>query len=437
MAGSPLIVLSGRTHVRFGSAPLAKASLFIYLPSMLMSLGQGMIIPALPNIAQAFGVSEALAVQAITSQLVGRTAAMLPSGALVDRLGTKPLMVGGASLATVSALGAAFAPSFTVIIVTQFFWGVGMSTWMFGREIAAFDMVHRNQRGRQMSALMGIGSTGMAFGPAVGGFLTDLTGVRGLFLVYAGTAAVVLAISLLHRDVSRPRQRGASAPLFDLRAFKEVHPYYRFTYFILFFSTFTQFTRTQVTNTMLPLYAQGELGYSASLTGLIFTIAGIATFVMIAPTGIISDKLGRKWAAGPAAVLSAIAFIAFPLAGNFAMLAVVAVIVGMANGLALGAMTIYTYDIVPSHARGQLQALRRAVGELGALTSPPIAGLMASAYSPSSSFWLFAPLHVLSALLIFGVARESLQGRRPPGAPSTQQIDEGASSVGTPPTPDT
>ena len=80
--------------MRFGSAPLAKASLFIYLPSMLMSLGQGMIIPALPNIAQAFGVSEALAVQAITSQLVGRTAARLPSGALVDRLGTKPLMVG-------------------------------------------------------------------------------------------------------------------------------------------------------------------------------------------------------------------------------------------------------------------------------------------------------------------------------------------------------
>ena len=148
--------------------------------------------------------------------------------------GDEPLMVGGASLATVSALGAAFAPSFAVIIVTQFFWGVGMSMWMFGREIAAFDMVHRNQRGRQMSALMGIGSTGMAFGPAGGRFLTDLTGVRGLFLVYAGTAAVVLAISLLHKDVSRPRQRGASAPLFDLRAFKEVHPYYRFTYFILF-----------------------------------------------------------------------------------------------------------------------------------------------------------------------------------------------------------
>ena len=99
---------------------------------------------------------------------------------------------------------------------------------------------------------------------------------------------------------------------------------------------------------------------------------------------------------------------------------------GLANGLALGAMTIYTYDIAPTHARGQLQALRRAVGELGALTSPPLAALAASAYSPGAAFWLFAPLHAISALLIFGVGRESLQGKRPAGAPSTQDIDAGA-----------
>ena len=43
-----------------------------------------MIIPALPSIATAFSVSEALAVQAVTAQLIGRAAAMLPSGAVAD-----------------------------------------------------------------------------------------------------------------------------------------------------------------------------------------------------------------------------------------------------------------------------------------------------------------------------------------------------------------
>ena len=65
-------------------------------------------------------------------------------------------------------------------------------------------------------------------------------------------------------------------------------------------------------------------------------------------------------------------------------------------------------------------------GETGSRAAPPLAALAASAYSPGAAFWLFAPLHAISALLIFGVGRESLQGKRPADAPSTQEIDAGA-----------
>ena len=128
-------------------------------------------------------------------------------------------------------------------------------------------------------------------------------------------------------------------------------------------------------------------------------------------------------------MFSTVAFIAFPLATNIPLLFAVMCLVGLANGLAMGAMTIYTYDVVPTHVRGQLQALRRGVGELGALTTPPSAALIASAFTPGVTFLFFAPLHVLSALLIFGMAKESLQGKRKPGAPSSREIDEGVSSV--------
>jgi MFS family permease len=172
--------------------------------------------------------------------------------------------------------------------------------------------------------------------------------------------------------------------------------------------------RGQITNSMLPLYSQEQLGYSATTTGLLFSVIGIMTFVMILPTGFISDKIGRKWAAGPAAVFSGIGFLAFPLAESVTALAAVAVTIGIANGLALGAMTIYTYDIVPDHARGQLQAMRRTFGEFGAVLSPPLGGIIAAAYSPSATFWVFAPLHWLSAFLLFFVAKESLNKRLPP-----------------------
>jgi len=75
--------------------------------------------------------------------------------------------------------------------------------------------------------------------------------------------------------------------------------------------------------------------------------------------------------------------------------------------------------------RAQLQAMRRTAGELGAVMAPPAAGVAATLFSAGASFWFFAPLHALSAILLIAVARESLQGRRRPGAPTTEEIEAG------------
>src|SRR5690554_3150894 len=66
------------TFVRFGSSSWGQAVLFLYLPSMLMTLGQGMILPAVPELGRLFGVSSAVAAQAITSQLLGRALSLMP-----------------------------------------------------------------------------------------------------------------------------------------------------------------------------------------------------------------------------------------------------------------------------------------------------------------------------------------------------------------------
>jgi MFS family permease len=409
--------------VKFGSASLKHATLFIYFPSILMSLGQGMLIPALPVLGETFGVSGAVAVQALTAQLLGRAIALIPAGGAIDRWGAKPVMIFGAALATASGVLAALAPHFFIIIAAQFIWGIGTSMWMFGREIAAFDMVQSDQRGRQMSALMGIGSTGMALGPAVGGIVTDAIGIRSLFWMYAVTSGIVLAISTMQANARRDEgAKRKKAPFINLGVFKKIHPYYRITYAVLFFSTFSQMTRSQVMNSAMPLYTQDSLGMSPTQTGIIFSFMAAVTFAMILPTGFISDKLGRKWAAAPAAVFSFLGFVIIPFFDTMPQLIAAVLIVGLANGLAMGAMTIYTFDIVPNEFRGQLQAMRRSFGEAGAVISPPIVGILTVAYGPASAFWVVAPLHGLSALLIIFVARESLRRRLPPGAPDSEGV---------------
>ena len=84
----------------------------------------------------------------------------------------------------------------------------------------------------------------------------------------------------------------------------------------------------------------------------------------------------------------------------------------MAAGLAIGSMTAFTYDIVAPDARGMVQAFRRSIGEIGSFTGPLVGGLVASAILRRVAFLVFAPLHLLSAMLVLLVARESLGADR-------------------------
>ena len=391
-------------------------ALHIYIPSLLMMIGQGMLIPALPTLAETYAVAPALAVQVVTIQQVGKFIAFIPTGAIVDRLGAKPPMMIGALVSAICLLGAAATENFVLLLGTQLVWGFGQNMWMFGREIAAAEMVRAEHRGRALSTLMGISGAGMALGPAIGGFLVEPVGVRGLFLIFGGISAVIFVLAVVHKSVRIERPK-SNRSMFDLTAFKQIHPYFRLTYFILFITTFGVLTRTQVTHTMLPLYVENQLEYSPLDTGLLFTVHAIATFAIILPAGFVSDKLGRKWVAGPSALVAGVTFLVLPLADNLVTLGAVLVFMGFASGMAMGSMTTYTFDIVPVHLRGQLQALRRSFGETGAISGPLIAGAVASVSSPATTFWVFAPLLTGAGLALVFFAREGLPSKRAPGAP--------------------
>ncbi len=389
-------------------SPQARRAFFqIYLPSLLMALGVGMIVPAIPLLGKTFGVSIGLAAQVVTAQVIGRAFSLMPAGILIDRIGLRAGMIIGAAGCFLSAVMTAFASDIWMIILAQFLWGFGFTVWKLGRELAAIDVVRIDQRGRLISALFGIQSTGEALGPAMGGIILDRLGFPSLFLIYAVIIAVVLAISATISEKEklsyRPRDTGLG-----FTGLSQIEPYFRPTYIILTIATFSAMLRSEVLKSMLPIYAVSELGYSATEVGFLFFVVGAVTFAMIIPAGFISDKLGRKWATAPPALLAGIAFLVYPLVTGMPGLLVLSVVLGIANGMALGSMTIFTYDITPYHSRAQFQAMRRTIGELGSFTGPLLGGVIANSFGAGITFLFFAPLHLLSAFLLTFAARESL-----------------------------
>jgi MFS family permease len=392
----------------------------LYTSALLAGMWS-MIVPAVPVIAKFFGVSPGTAAQIITALALGRFAGMPLSGTVLDRLGTRAALISGPTLACSAAALAGVTPWFSAILALVFLIGVGESIWVIAREVAGIDLARLDQRGRVLSGFHGINNLGLALGPLFGGLLTEGVGFRAVFFGYAACALLSAflgtAVASSAQPMPPPRFTARSWTLAALGhwlrglrdLFHQIHPDLRATYIVLVFATLTSFMHRVTTQSMLPLLASAKLGLSPKEIGLLFTISGISIFTMILPAGFVIDKVGRKWATVPSTGIPALAFLLIPFAPNFLQLAVLISFLGIANGLSLGSLATSTYDVVPPSARGRLQAARRTIAETGGVAAPLLGGYLADTFNPGVPFLAYAPLLILSALLLAALGRETLE----------------------------
>jgi MFS family permease len=204
-----------------------------------------------------------------------------------------------------------------------------------------------------------------------------------------------------------------AAMLVRLRAVKnlylEIHPNLRPTYCTLVLATLANQSQRVIVQSMLPLYAAYYLQLTPTQIGMLFTISGMVVFVMIIPAGFLMDRVGRKWCTVPSTGIPGLLFLLIPLTKGFLELGMILGIAGVAQGLSLGSLATSTYDVVPAHARGRLQALRRTIAEVGSGLAPVIGGYLANTFNPGAPFFCYAPLLLLSASLIAVVGKETLE----------------------------
>ena len=407
----------------------ARSIINLYSTSFMMSFGHGMIIPTMLAMPGAFGVSLLLAAQMISALNLGKAVSPLPTGVLIDRLGTRWVMIMGPMILVSGAFLAVVATNFSLILLAMFLAGAGDSMWMNSREVAGVSLVRSEQRGRLMSGFMGISSSGMALGPLLGGLLTELVSFRAVFMLYTALAVTVLVVALVTASSPKPggvkrspgMMRGAIARGFFLwrhlvewgRLFKDILPEHRATYAVLVFATTVMMFYRSVLQSMLPVYA-AYLGYSPIQVGFLFSVPVIFVLVMVMPAGFITDKVGRKWASVPSTAIPGLAFLALPFVDGFPALLLISSIIGLAQGLSLGTMATSTYDVIPENGRGRLQALRRTISEVGGIGGPVMGGLVATAYYSGAPFLVVGPILLFASLLVAVVAKETLVKTRQP-----------------------
>src|SRR5215472_743851 len=141
----------------------------VYVPTLLLSLGQGVLIPTLPLYAKSLGVSFALVSLAVGASGVGTLLADLPAGVLLERVGRRPAMLFGCGSVALTCLLVPLLQNFPVLVVLQFVGGIGSALWSISRHVYLADSTVPDERGRAISTFGGINRIGTFGGPAVGG----------------------------------------------------------------------------------------------------------------------------------------------------------------------------------------------------------------------------------------------------------------------------
>src|SRR4029434_7244126 len=177
--------------------------LTLSFPAFVFALGFSIATPAIPVLAKSFDTGFGVASLVIVFHALGGLVATVPSGILVDRVGRRPILLGGPLLMAAASWLTAAAPSFPELLIYRFIGGAAMEMWRQARLAIIADVGRRRQRGRHMSGMVGVEGAGRLLGPAVGGILA-VWSIRMPFIAHGALALLAILPSFFMLRESAP-----------------------------------------------------------------------------------------------------------------------------------------------------------------------------------------------------------------------------------------
>jgi MFS family permease len=264
----------------------------------------------------------------------------LPAGVWIDRLRRRPLMVIADFGRAAALLSIPVAYALDVLSLGQLFvvgFSVGTLAVMFDLSYLSYlpSLVGREQVASGNARLEATRAAAQAAGPGIGGALVGLFGAPVALLAdavsYLVSGGLVAAIRQSEPEPA-PERRHALTELREGIRYVFRQPYIRALTLAIGGSNLFTF----MVIALFMVYGVRELGLSAQLLGLIFTVANVAGLV----GAVVNNRIVRRVGLGPtivgSALLSSLAWLTIPLAPVANPIPIV--IVGALTGPLFGTM---------------------------------------------------------------------------------------------------
>jgi len=129
--------------------------------------------------------------------------------------------------------------------------------------------------------------------------------------------------------------------------------------------------------------------------------------MLFIPAGILMDRYGRKVAAVPSFAVMAVGMALVPFTNSFVTLLLVAMLIGLGNGLGSGTMMTLGADLAPPGATGEFLGLWRLIGDTGQAGGPLAVGTLTDALGFEASAIILAGAGLSSSLILALLVKET------------------------------
>ena len=355
-----------RLRVVWGRSLLADRSLLLLLAGILVTfLGLGIIIPARVLYARDIGLSLFEIGAMASGFLLTNTVGQAPAGWLADRLGRKPMIVGGMAAQAVIAIIYVIVDAPWTFIALRALEGVGAAATMPAARAYVGDIAPPARRGEAYGWLGAALNGGLLFGPALGGWLAGLVSYEAAFIASAaGRLVAVVIVALLVPESAAHAARSASRRSAPTDWRRALTPLLIGGYCIAFGLGYA----SGIFFALWSLWLE-DLGASLTIIGLTYTAFSLPSLALTPVAGWLADRVGRlPLIIGPGLADAAL-YLGYGLTTNVGLILALCAFQGVIYAFILPALDAYIADASPEEGRGGVQGLYNGASLFGSFLS--------------------------------------------------------------------
>ncbi len=373
----------------------------------LGELGFATVIPLLPLYlteqldASVFVVGLVIATFALV-ETIGKTV----WGAVGDRIGRRPLIVGGLLLSSIAPLVMSVLRIPLLFVPLRLIDGAGSAAlWPAASAIIA-DQSSRDRRATAMGLLNMCFLAGLALGPALGLFVSGYTKsyAAGFYLASALLAVSGMLAFATLPDVGNPppaphdgsvldyRGTGPISHLRDLVEGLHLSPHLLMMLMVAFVQAFG----LGLLSPTILIYVKHTIGLPDHLIGTLILILVLAVALASVPGGRVADRWGKVPAVSWGMILGVVGMWLLPLSTRLDVFAAAALLLGMSYALSVPAWHALVSELAPRGRVGLAMGAAQTAEGLGFVVGPLLGGALWDTVGQRAPF--------LASALLFTVA---------------------------------